>query len=276
MSEVTSIVAGEVTRLALCWRLRRRDGVTIGLTSAARAIERDGLRYAAAPGMSPSAISSSDGFDVDSMTVDGLLSAAALSAEDVAAGRWADAQVELFAVDWSRPDSPAIALTAGTIGAISQAATGSTGWLRAELHGPTMMLAAAGPPVCSPTCRARLGDLDCGVDMDVRRMDARVRSVDGATLRLEQALPDPSRFSFGRVRVLSGPAAGLSATIAGADADRLTLNRPWRMPVEPGARVRVWEGCDRHFSTCVARFRNAEAFRGEPHVPGADALQRYD
>jgi hypothetical protein len=42
---------------AFCWRLERPDGVALGFTTHDRDLMRGGLRYRAAPGMLPSAIS---------------------------------------------------------------------------------------------------------------------------------------------------------------------------------------------------------------------------
>lgn len=48
--------ASVLTTIALCWRIERRDGVTIGLTAHDRDLTIDGLIHRAAPGMTPSAI----------------------------------------------------------------------------------------------------------------------------------------------------------------------------------------------------------------------------
>ncbi len=48
-----------LTTIAWCWRIERRDGVTIGLTAHDRDVVVAGLVHRAAPGMTPSAISSS-------------------------------------------------------------------------------------------------------------------------------------------------------------------------------------------------------------------------
>jgi hypothetical protein len=56
-----------LTTMALCWRLDRRDGVTIGFTTHDRDLPIGGIVYAASPGMLPSAVRQSDGFDVDTL-----------------------------------------------------------------------------------------------------------------------------------------------------------------------------------------------------------------
>lgn len=59
--------------IAFCWRVERRDGVAIGLTSHDRDLLIDGIVHRAAPGISPSAIKRSDGLEADSMDVTGAL-----------------------------------------------------------------------------------------------------------------------------------------------------------------------------------------------------------
>jgi hypothetical protein len=58
-----SIVDPELMTIAICWRLERRDGICLGVTTHDRDLAIGGLRYRSARGMLPSAISLSDGFD---------------------------------------------------------------------------------------------------------------------------------------------------------------------------------------------------------------------
>src|SRR3546814_4805811 len=53
--EMAGFLDGDLTTIALCWRLERRDGVTIGLTTHDRDLMIGGLLHRAAPGMTPSA-----------------------------------------------------------------------------------------------------------------------------------------------------------------------------------------------------------------------------
>ncbi|HRE35473.1 MAG TPA: DUF2163 domain-containing protein, partial [Sphingopyxis terrae] len=78
----------EVVTLAWCWRLSRRDGVVLGLTSHDRDLLIDGVPYCAAPGMKPSAIETSDSLDASTMDLEGAISSDAIAARDLDAGRW--------------------------------------------------------------------------------------------------------------------------------------------------------------------------------------------
>ena len=55
--------AHELTTLAFCWRLDRRDGISLGFTSHDRDLVMGGFLFRAAPGMVPSALEQSAGLE---------------------------------------------------------------------------------------------------------------------------------------------------------------------------------------------------------------------
>lgn len=260
-----------LTTMALCWRLDRRDGVTLGFTTHDRDLAIGGLTYRAAPGMLPSAISLSDGFDVDTLDVGGALSHAAIREDALACGRWDGAALRLFAADWSDPEATPLFLARGEIGDVSLA----DGGFEAELRGPTALLERPVVETTSPECRAELGDRRCRVDLAPRRRVVRVVATAGTELTLDAAEPAADAYGYGRLRWLDGANAGLIATIARSDGVRLWLRDAPAAAVEPGTRAELVEGCDRSAATCASRFANIANFRGEPHLPGNDLLTRY-
>ncbi|WP_448662336.1 DUF2163 domain-containing protein [Sphingomonas sp. CJ20] len=264
-----SALAGELTTLALCWRIARRDGVTIGLTAHDRDLEIDGLVYRAAPGMTPSAISRSASLDAGTMDVAGALTSAAIREDDLLAGRWDGAAVAVFATDWTAPDA-GVPLGEGVIGSVET----RDGALTAELRGVATRLEGPVVEETSPECRAELGDARCRVAMAGRRRFARVTAVTGAVLTLDAVEPVANGWGGGRLRWFGGRNGGLEDAIAVSAGSQVTLRRPPRY--DPlGALVEVHEGCDKSLATCAARFGNALNFRGEPYLPGIDLLTRY-
>lgn len=265
-----NMLTRELTTLAWCWRIERRDGVAIGLTSHDRELTVDGFVYRAAPGMTPSALRREGGLEPDTMSVDGALSTGAITAADLIAGRWDGARVVLFAADWSAPGE-IVALGEGRLGTVSI----RDGWFSAELRGPGAALARAVSEECSPECRAALGDRRCRVPMAGRRRFARVAAVSGEAVTLDAAEPSPNAYGEGRLRWLGGPNAGLDSAIAASDGAAVTLRAAPPFAIEAGALVEVEEGCDKRLATCADRFGNALNFRGEPYLPGTDLLTRY-
>ncbi|MGT2514420.1 DUF2163 domain-containing protein [Sphingomonas panni] len=254
-----------VSTLTLCWRIERRDGVTIGLTAHDRDLEVEGLTYRAAPGMTPSAIVRDDTLDAPAMTVEGALSHAAIAERDLRAGRYDGARVAVFAVDWERPGVP-VPVAGGRIGTVE---TGR-GRFAAELLGGEVRLEAPVVEATSPGCRATLGDRRCRVAMRGRRKVVRVAGQEGERVVLAAG----AGFARGRLRWIGGANGGLSAFIVAADAGSVTLETPPRFE-GAGALVELSEGCDGTLATCRDRFGNVANFRGEPHLPGIDLLTRY-
>jgi len=261
-----------LTSIALCWRLDRRDGVTLGFTTHDRDIVIAALTYRAAPGMVPSAISVSDGFDVDTLDVAGALTSDAITAEDLSAGRWDGARVRIFAADWQSPGSDVLPLARGELGDVGMQNSGFT----AELRGPTAALERPVVDHTSPECRAELGDKRCRVDLaSRRRVVTVVAAIDPLTLQLSELEPSPNAYGYGRIRWTEGPSCGIDSAVLASDGAFLTLRDPPPFAIDAGSRVEVIEGCDKAFGTCRSRFANSANFRGEPHLPGNDLLTRY-
>jgi uncharacterized phage protein (TIGR02218 family) len=258
--------------MALCWRLDRRDGVTLGFTTHDRDLQIGGLTYQAAPGMLPSAISVSEGFDVDTLDVSGALTDDAISSGDLADGRWDGARVRIFATDWTDPGANVLPLARGELGDVGMQGGGFT----AEMRGPTAMLERPVVDQTSPECRAELGDRQCRVNMAGRRRQlAVVEVIDGTTLRLSDEEPSVNAYSYGRLRWGDGANRGLTSTVLSSDGAMIVLRDAPPHAATIGARIELSEGCDKSFDTCRLRFANAANFRGEPHLPGNDLLTRY-
>lgn len=262
----------ELTTLVFCWRVERRDGVALGFTSHDRDLEVGGFLYRAAPGMMPSAISKSDGLEVDTLDVAGALTSDAISEGDLAAGRWDGARLRLIAVDWSDPDAEPVYLARGELGEVGA----NDGAFTAELRGPAAQLERPVVEATSPECRAELGDRRCRIDLAGRTRFARVAAVvDGATVDLNADEPSPNAYGYGRLRWIRGANSGIMSMVLRSEGARLFLRDPPPNGVTVGTLVELTEGCDKIFATCRDRFANGDNFRGEPHLPGTDLLTRY-
>lgn len=262
--------SSEVEGVATYWRIERLDGVTLGFTSHDRDLEFDGLRYRAAPGMLPSAIRRTAGLDSDSAEVQGALSHDAIRADDLSAGRFDFARVEIGLVDWGNLER--LSLYSGEIGAISS--DGSS--FEAELRSAKADLERDTVPRTSPTCRARFCGPGCGLSAHRFTHACAVALVDEQTGKVVfTASQSPAQMRNGHVRWIDGPHSGLDMQILDAADDGFLLDVELSPLVEPGLRALLREGCDHTFDTCERRFANSVNFQGEPFLPGNDALIRY-
>lgn len=268
---MTAFLDKDLATIALCWRLERRDGVALGFTTHDRDLAIGGLVYRAAPGMLPSAISLSDGFDAESLDVKGALTSRAISAADLGAGRWDGAAVSAFMVDWEAAGGEIFAVARGELGEVSTKGDA----FEAELRGPAALLDAPVVEQTSPECRAALGDKRCRVDMAGRIVVTRIAAVDEEdVVDVEEASPGAA-YSGGNLRWIGGANSGLESLILTSEDGRLTLAEPPPFAPAAGDMIEIREGCDKMLATCSGRFGNALNFRGEPHLPGIDLLTRY-
>jgi len=269
MSAMTAILAQPLCAFAFCWRLERRDGVTIGLTSHDRILEIDALAYRPVPAITPGAILLGGEGAPDLTDISGGLSCAAISEMDLDAGRWDGARLGLYLTEWTDPGMLWLELAQGRLGGIER----QDGQYSVTLQGAATMLDRPVAPVTSPTCRARLGDEACRIDMRRHERIMRVAGVTGEALTCTGLAP--GRYAMGSVRWLGGANCGLTQAIVDQEGDRVFLAEPPPFDVMPGTRALLREGCDKRLETCMSRFTNAVNFRGEPYLPGMDLLTRY-
>lgn len=266
---MADMLDGDLTSIALCWRIERGDGAGLALTSHDAALTVDGTVFEAAPGMLPAAIQRRAGLEPNSGEIAGAITSDSLDEQDLALGRWDAARVEMLATDWQQPEAMPVQLIRGQLGEVRL----EGGEFQAELTGAAARLGAAVCPETSPECRAELGDRQCRVDMAGRTLVASVSEIDGRALVLDR--PVSTDFLWGRARFLSGANCGLLTVLAAADGNRVEMRDTARALIVPGDRIEFRHGCDKKFATCVARFGNGANFRGEPHLPGNDLLTRY-
>ena len=100
-SALATHLAGEVTTLASCWRVTRKDGAEFFFTDHDRDLVVDGQVYQASTGYSRTAIANDASLSVDNLDVDGVFDAATITEEALRAGRFDHAEVRVFLVNWA-------------------------------------------------------------------------------------------------------------------------------------------------------------------------------
>lgn len=268
-------LAAGTTTLCRCWVVARRDGITLGFTDHDNDLMFEGVLFRADSGLTGQALQQTTGLAVDNGEAMGALRSDAVTEADLVAGRYDDAEVRAWLVNWNDLSLRHL-LFRGTIGEVQ---TGGGGF-RAELRGLTETLGQPMGRIFQRHCNARLGDAACGVDLTnpTYAADAVViAALGGQDLRLSGLAGYAADwFARGRLDVIDGAAAGLSAMIKSDGLDgaerRIALWQDLRAPLATGDRVRVQAGCDKRAETCKAKFGNFARFRGFPHIPGEDWL----
>jgi len=263
------------TTLCRCWRLTRRDGTVQGFTDHDRDIDLDGLTCRAANGLAASEATQAQGLAVAASEVYGALSDDTLNEDDLAAGLYDAAEVEVFLVDWGEPGLRLL-LAKGVLGEVRREGP----VFAAELRGLAHRLAEDSGRLYTATCSADLGDARCTVDLDdpAYRGTGTVAALTGTSAFTASGLAAfaDGWFTAGRLQWTSGASAGLAVEVKRHrnDGASVTLDLWQAMPhaIAPGDTFAVTAGCDKRFATCRDRFANSVNFRGFPHIPGNDFL----
>lgn len=270
-------LASGTTTLCWCWRLTRKDGLKQGFTDHDRDLVFDGTTFEAAAGFSASEISDSLGLSVDNLEVSGALSSAELSESDLAAGRYDDATIEIFRVNW-QDCAQRVLMRYGSLGEVRRAGNAFS----AEVRGLAHYLQQPMGRLYQYNCDADLGDARCGVNLTspAFRGSATVTSVLSARKFVVSGLQTFASgfFTRGLVTFTSGASLGLrievKAHVKAGSTVTLELWSDAQEPLAPGAGLVVTAGCDKSIETCAARFSNAVNFRGFPDMPGNDFVTR--
>lgn len=270
--------ARDVTTVCTCWRLVRRDGVTIGFTDHDRPLTVEGTVFAPETGLSASEARETLGMAVDTVDVEGALSSARISDEDIAAGLYDEAMVETFLVNWRKPQDFAV-IRRAAIGKLTRA----DGRFVAELESTVSRLDQPNGRIVSRRCDAELGDERCGflLDRPGFRAVGAVEAAETPDKIIVSGLGDfdDGWFSYGTLSWVTGSRTGRMEKVVDhrqtGGGVILTLQPKVGPAIMAGAVFSVVAGCDKSFATCKAKFQNALNFRGFPHLPGNDAAYSY-
>src|SRR5690554_2868285 len=94
-------LAGGTTTLAWCWKLTRRDGISLGSLELNLKVIFDGVTDDAACCITASVVEASRGLDVEHLAVVGALGSLRLIEGDLAAGLYDDAEIEIWRLNWA-------------------------------------------------------------------------------------------------------------------------------------------------------------------------------
>ena len=266
------------TTLSWCWRISRSDGVALGFTDHDRALTFDGTGFEPESGFAASEIRAGSDLSVDAQDATGVLTSDRITETDILDGRWDNAAVELWRVNWA-DTSQRVLLRRGAVGQIRRGRMAFVAEVRSLAH----VLGQTVGRTFQAGCDARLGDARCGIDLEnvVYKGMGVVTDLlrDRAFMASGLAGFDAGWFTSGTLTWTSGANAGrvtevLAHGLADAIATMTLLEAPV-LPIAEGDSFIARAGCDKRIATCSAKFANVANFRGFPNIPGQDAVLRY-
>jgi uncharacterized phage protein (TIGR02218 family) len=266
------------TTLAWCWCIERTDGVVFGFTDHDRPLAFGGVTYEPDSGFAASEIRSGTDLAVDAQDAEGVLTSDTITETDIIDGRWDNAGVEIWRVNWNAVGQRVLMRR----GAIGQVRRGRLAFV-AEVRSLAHLLNQTVGRTFQYACDAELGDARCrvGIEDPAYKGAGSVTALAGDRSFTASGLGsfDAGWFTHGRLTWTSGSNADRVAEVAGHDVvagvRRLTLLEAPVRPIAPGDDFVVRAGCDKRLETCRDRFANFVNFRGFPHIPGHDTVIRY-
>lgn len=261
--------ASQPHTIAHLLKVVRTDDEVRGYTSHTVALTVSAVTYE--PGFDLSALSSTSTLAVDNLELTVLADDDEALRLDLLAGRWDGAFFEIAEVNW-RDTSAVNVLKRGHLGEVRLEA----GKFVVEFRSLTQALQQPQGIVTQKTCRARLGDSNCRIDLEdwteagtITAVASR-REITDTTMTQEAGW-----FSEGMLTFTDGLNANLSRKVRSFADGIFELALPFPFDVEVGDAYTAVAGCRKRLGEdCSAKFDNVVNFYGEPHLPGLDALTR--
>ena len=266
------------TTMCWCWKLQTNDGRKFGFTDHDNDLTFDAITFEAASGFTGSEVETGLGLAVDNLDVEGALSSLKLNEQDLFAGVFDNAEVEIWQVNWAKV-SQRLLIKKGNLGEVSRNDSGFS----AEIRGMSHLLNQPQGRLFQRKCDTDLGSQRCGVDLSspAYRQTGQVTEIIESNKCIVSGLDGFSDgwFAAGRLQFSSGNNLDRASEIKNFQVitSGVVIELWAQMPVaiEVGDDFIVTAGCDKDFKTCKGKFANSINFQGFPHMPGNDFVAFY-
>lgn len=266
------MVAAETSTFAVCWKSTRQDGLVFGFTSHDRNLEVDSVDYAAYSGQSPTRMQWSAAMNVDNMEVTGFLDALGVTESDLLEGLWDYALVEVFYVNYVRPQDGIIKKVSGRFG---QFKTGLIDFA-AEMQGKLRSAQQTAGRFYQAGCTTFLGSDKCGVDVAALTVTGSLTSVTNRAVFFDSTRSEATDyFTAGKITFLTGVNEGQSLELKSYTQAGGAMVLQLLLPYEPqvGDTYSLEPGCLKRFQEdCKTKFNNGINHRGFNLIPKIDRL----
>lgn len=256
------------------------DASVIGITSYSSDLTGlpgyPGVTFKSTTGVTASKVEHSDGAQPSNMETDLFLITAGITEADALAGKWSHASCAIFITNYEAVNMGQLIVNKGFLSEFTQRGQ----MLTTEVRGFNQALTQQIGRVTRAECDADFGDARCGLDLSALGF-IKTGTLTGVTSQLVFA--DSGRtegadyFTNGKFRFTSGPNNGYEFHVDNWNNTTKTWTLRTAAPYLPaiGNTYSAKRGCRKNFERdCVTTFNNGINFRGFPHVPTAEQMQR--
>lgn len=154
---------GGVTTVCTCIRIRRRDQAVFCLTDHDNPMQIDSQMFLPYNSYTRTSISTTSDFEVNDLSINGILNSDAIARVDIGSGLFDFAEVEMFLVNYNDLTMGQMWLRRGWIGEIVM---NEDGTFDAEIRGLSQVFSYRRGQAYAPECAADLGDNRCRLNID--------------------------------------------------------------------------------------------------------------
>lgn len=292
-----SLLDNRTHRHAKLWLVERKDGVRKFLTNHDREIEFDSTRPYFAPGSDVQTYKPSGSFDSSAFsreeggghneTLKGVITTDEITEADIVAGRYLDAKITEYTVDYRFPMLGPIIVDVFWIVSISRGK--GSNMFEVEVRGLSRFLDRPTGDVVTRKCPYALGDSECQKDLtNMRRLAAVVEAVTdrseftatAASLPTATAGGEPDLdddyFALGEVIWLTGDNAGVVSKVSRFTLSTRTfhLRIPTPNDIAASDTFDATPGCTKELPFCKSQFDNIDNFGGDWFVPRTQDIRK--
>ena len=205
--------------------------------------------------------------------IEGAISIDGITENDILLGRFDNAQILLFLIDWQVPQY-FVQIWQGIIGDIKL--NGQV--FEFELSGLESQLGKNLGRKFSRICDADLGDAKCTINIENYTQSGNVvENISPSQLKANFAIaPVFENYKNGKLKFISGTMQNVEFPISSIEtsgsAYLINFKGQISQKYNIGASIKIYQSCDKNFATCKGRFNNGANFRGCPHMPGESII----
>jgi uncharacterized phage protein (TIGR02218 family) len=264
-------LSADLTALCRAWTITKKNGDVLRFTDHIHDLVIDGETYTATNSFAASAtqlVGNSVASDTD-LTV--LLNDTGIPAEEVKRGLFSSAVYSLYVVPYTAdPIEPILVLEGRISNTLMQDELAAVFTLTYETN-------RIGKAICeryTAQCRAGFGDERCKVNLAPLTFAFEVTGVTNgkAFSSTDLAAFPVDHFAQGTVLFTTGDNAGVRMEVIMSNAGAIFTLLPLPFVPTIGDEGTITRGCMHNVAACTA-YGNLANYRGEPYVPGDDALR---
>lgn len=263
----------QVSTFAKCWHIIGKMGNEICITEHDEDIIAFGKTFKSNNAFNATNLDLQNLPNANRGAIEGAISIDGITENDILLGRFDNAQILLFLIDWQMPQY-FVQIWQGIIGDIKL--NGQV--FEFELSGLESQLGKNIGRKFSRICDADLGDTKCTINIENYAQSGNViENISPSQLKANFAIaPIFENYINGKLKFTNGTMQNFECLISSIEstgnAYLVTFKGQIAQKYNIGDQIKIYQSCDKNFSTCKGRFNNGANFRGCPHMPGESII----